>query len=334
MALLITLLKLISTTLAGAFGVLALLVEYKDENGKVTKWGKIALWGVIISTMVSFSMQLLEHLNAEISAQAASIRSNKILTQLVELERASQPLDKPELTIVLQIPNDFVGGEAFLSSLRTLGKELRDRKIDSSSSLSSEYIVNSHQNGRVMSFSIDRRSSYFPNRNTDPDLYSFLAQTGVKLAFIADDADLADIQQAFRSSNGRPSVGYFGQYGDYAFGIKSEDVRIQYKIEDDAISLWIRGAPQERYIRKSGEIESYPEFNESFVLLSVSYVNVPKLGDEDYPVLRSNRKSLAPSILFLRTSGRLYLIRDFDEIANAAGYKMFVDGPMDKFRRQ
>lgn len=341
MALLITLLKLVSTTLAGAFGVLALLVDYKDKSGKVSKWGKIALRGVIVSAIVSFSTQIAEHMNAEISAQAASIkskkqleRSNKILTHLVELERASQPLEKPKLTIVLKIPNEFVGGEEFLTSLRTLGKELRDNKVDIHSSRSSEYFIDSaDQNGLASSFEIDQRSSYFPDKDIAPELYSLIAQTGVELSFIASEEVLGDVKQSLESADGRPSLGYFGKYGDYAFGIDSEDVKIQYDIDDDEITLWIEGSPEERFIRKSGEIVSYPDFNESYMLLSVDYVMVPRLGGEVFTDLQSNRKSLAPTIIFLSTSGRDYTIRDFGEIVNSSGYKVFLAGPIEGYTR-
>ncbi len=339
MELLITLLKLISTTLAGAFGVLALLVEYRDKNGDVSKWGKVALWGVTISAVVSFSTQIAEHLNAEISAQHASIkvkeqfeRSDKILTHLVELERASQPLDKMEFTIVLKIPNDFIHGESFLASLRKLGKELRDNKVGFHSSRSLEYFIDSvDQNGIATSFEISRHSSLFPKKTAAPELYSLVAQTGVELSFIANESAFDDVKRFLQSDNRRPSLGYFGKHGDYAFGIDSEDVKIQYDIEDDEMTLWIEGSPEERFIRKSGEIVSYPDFNESYMLLSVDYVTVPSLGGGDYTDLQSNRKSLAPRTILLSTSGRNYTIRQFGETKNVSGYKTFSAGPIDKF---
>lgn len=68
MELLYTLLKVISMLATGAFGVLALLTKYKDDQGKITKWGKIAVGGILISSGISLVLYTLESYRAKDAA--------------------------------------------------------------------------------------------------------------------------------------------------------------------------------------------------------------------------------------------------------------------------
>jgi hypothetical protein len=46
--------KYISTALTAGFGILGLLVEYKNKKTKkITRWGRIAISGIILSALVS-----------------------------------------------------------------------------------------------------------------------------------------------------------------------------------------------------------------------------------------------------------------------------------------
>jgi hypothetical protein len=54
------LLKITSLIATAVFGGLGLLTKYKDDEGKITRWGKIALGGIIISSIVSLTLYLLE----------------------------------------------------------------------------------------------------------------------------------------------------------------------------------------------------------------------------------------------------------------------------------
>src|SRR5215467_1087025 len=64
-------LKIISTIAAGLFGALALVKKFKDEHDNVTKWGKIGLSGIVISSVIALSLNLLETSKARKDAIAA-----------------------------------------------------------------------------------------------------------------------------------------------------------------------------------------------------------------------------------------------------------------------
>src|SRR3954452_7118835 len=57
-------LKAVSTVATGLFGVLGVLTNYKDKDGKVTKWGKVAITGICFSATISLVLYGLESVKA------------------------------------------------------------------------------------------------------------------------------------------------------------------------------------------------------------------------------------------------------------------------------
>jgi hypothetical protein len=57
-------LKAVSMVATGLFGVLGVLTNYKDKEGKVTKWGKVAITGILFSATISLVLYGLESVKA------------------------------------------------------------------------------------------------------------------------------------------------------------------------------------------------------------------------------------------------------------------------------
>ncbi len=83
MELVYSLLKVLSLLATGTFGVLALLTKFKDDQGKLTRWGKIAIGGILISSGISLVLYTLE----ASKAKAAAIKST------AEAEQTKQRLE-------------------------------------------------------------------------------------------------------------------------------------------------------------------------------------------------------------------------------------------------
>ena len=66
----------------GAFGALGLLTKYKDDQGKITKWGKIALGGILISSVISLSLYIIETSKAKTAAIKAQIEAKATAEKL------------------------------------------------------------------------------------------------------------------------------------------------------------------------------------------------------------------------------------------------------------
>lgn len=57
---LVNLIQVASVVAAGGFGLLGLFTEYKDRNGKITRWGQVASGGIIVSAVLSLTSGVLE----------------------------------------------------------------------------------------------------------------------------------------------------------------------------------------------------------------------------------------------------------------------------------
>lgn len=71
MDLLYGLLKIVSMIATGVFGALGLLTKYKNDQGQITKWGKVALGGILVSSVISLGLFILETSKAKAAAVKA-----------------------------------------------------------------------------------------------------------------------------------------------------------------------------------------------------------------------------------------------------------------------
>lgn len=75
--------KAFSIILTGAFGILGLLQDFKDkQTGKVTRWGYISLFGIVLSTILGFAAQMKESRDAATQSLRLAEHTNETLNQL------------------------------------------------------------------------------------------------------------------------------------------------------------------------------------------------------------------------------------------------------------
>ena len=67
-------LKYVGVFSAGIWGIISLLVEYKSEDGKITKWGKRALIGGVFSIFLAIITMSIEN---DIQRQASKQENEK-----------------------------------------------------------------------------------------------------------------------------------------------------------------------------------------------------------------------------------------------------------------
>lgn len=72
----ISLFKITSILAAGFFGALGLLTKYKDDAGKITRWGRVALGGILLSSSFSVLLYALEASKAKAAAEKAKAEAN------------------------------------------------------------------------------------------------------------------------------------------------------------------------------------------------------------------------------------------------------------------
>jgi hypothetical protein len=78
-------LKLASLAITGILGVVGLLNDFKDKNGKLTKWGKISLWGLVFAAFVSLATEIRGYVEQAEQAQQQAKRAQQREDQMRSL---------------------------------------------------------------------------------------------------------------------------------------------------------------------------------------------------------------------------------------------------------
>lgn len=97
----VTVWKALSIVLTGAFGILGLLTEYRDkETNKITRWGRIALIGILVSSFGGVVAQILESSD---NARKALELSTKTQITVTNIERLLNPIGSMDFEMKFRV---------------------------------------------------------------------------------------------------------------------------------------------------------------------------------------------------------------------------------------
>jgi hypothetical protein len=119
-------LKFVSIALTGVFGIMGLLTTYKVE-GRVTAWGRVALFGIVISAIVAAATQALEQHRAQ---QASRAEMLAVRTQLHEIARTLDPFETISLGFAFEIPNNDPAWAAYRARVQRMAQSLMNSGED------------------------------------------------------------------------------------------------------------------------------------------------------------------------------------------------------------
>ena len=118
--------KAISVGSTGFFGMLGLLTEFKNkETGQITKWGRISLIGIVVSSTCGIIAQLKESSGQEESRKATAEQTlalaHKTDQAVIGIQRVLSPLDDPRFTLRFRVPCGNSKFQAWCSNTRKSG---------------------------------------------------------------------------------------------------------------------------------------------------------------------------------------------------------------------
>ena len=88
-----TILKFAGILVSGALGILGTVTETRDKKtGRLTTWGKTALWLTIAGLGVAFGAQLFDSLNQKRDAEESRKRSEALSNKLEEQGKQSSKI--------------------------------------------------------------------------------------------------------------------------------------------------------------------------------------------------------------------------------------------------
>jgi hypothetical protein len=119
MLLVIAVLKVGGLLLAGGFSILGLTTEFKEKTtGKITPWGKVAIYGALFSTLISVSSQAVESWQAQKDAASSSAATKKQLESITELLHGMDRVLNPIYNLVIRYRVTVPLGDEALSNYR------------------------------------------------------------------------------------------------------------------------------------------------------------------------------------------------------------------------
>ena len=115
MDLLLTTVKVMGLLFSGLFGLLGTVHDFREADGKYTRWGKVAIGGILVSVLLAVVAQLMEAYLNQLSAKRAALQAldatEKLESIVNELTRSLHPIDSVSAFVAeLQVP--VVQGDA------------------------------------------------------------------------------------------------------------------------------------------------------------------------------------------------------------------------------
>lgn len=184
-------LKFLAILLTGILGAIGLLVEYKDKEGRRTKWGTWALIGVITTSMVAAFIQGVEVYKQNREAKAAESRTREQESyqnqSLSEIRRAVYPLELPRdmyVTAEAVIPITDEGMAYYHRRLSDALPKLiqKARESEEGGNIRLEAVFDARTNRKTFDgVFLNRAASLFPRESGERTAWWILSDFGIEI---------------------------------------------------------------------------------------------------------------------------------------------------------
>lgn len=239
--LIIEVLKFLGILLVGLFGILALVTRYRDDNGQITRWGRTAVIGTIVSTMGAFISQDLEfrrQADEQRLANEKSIKQAQANAALLEqVARAVDPLNSFEAWAWVRVDMDTPE----LATYRTRVLAAIDEAIKAArpqdNRLKNGILVTSRYGDKITDVSIESDSPSFPDKSTEPVAYylvryldlTFKFQKALQDHATADQNAAPDLEINIGTADPPASVSLLYNVENKQFVIKASNMQEDQK---------------------------------------------------------------------------------------------------------
>jgi hypothetical protein len=188
--------KIASMLATTVFGVIGLLTEFKDNEKKITKWGKVALAGILTSSVISFGMYFLESTKAKADAEKAKAEaeatSQKLKDILSSAQTTAAPIKDLRIGYSIYVPTyhfQLKGyTDRFNRELTRFNRELTSIPITFPPL---PWIQGMTGDGkRMFVFDFGEDAPLAPNNDREKLAYAVLAYSGIELLFFKEPINL------------------------------------------------------------------------------------------------------------------------------------------------
>lgn len=266
--------KIIASALSGVFGAIGTIHEYKQKDGRVTKFGKIALWGLSISVFFAVSAQIFEATRDQLTARNAAEEALRATQQMQDLlEGVDRNLRRIESYRVFLVVNaNSVEVDTYVEFLKPLVKSAMEN-----GPFSDENLTLSTDGPGVKTF--DVHAQYEPEEIGTWLISKILTVNRVELAIYRDPIDPTEHRPFSGASSEDLEVDLSPSYGDRMginYHLNGED-----DDRDDHIGLSgaVVSEDPSRW-DSNGEMLSIPDFTGAQIFIAFGPLGVAPGGEE------------------------------------------------------
>jgi hypothetical protein len=256
--LLITL-KLLGTVFSGVFGILGLATDYRNRRTKaVTKWGRLSLLGIVVSTIVAFASQAIETVRDRITANEAKAKLSQQLSladkTLAEVERSILPLRNLTINYSVEVPIDNPEFAAYGKKLKTGFEQMQKANAAERSAWGWEVAGGPHERDFQLG------PKLLPTEK-DGTIYGFLKYHQIVVSLFRQPFDISRFLQPKYFERQRPDLG---------FSIYPRAIKMIYALPSGKLYFWVfdTGVDQSRW-EGNNRIASILDLSESLLLAQV-----------------------------------------------------------------
>jgi hypothetical protein len=282
--------KFLGTMFTGVFGILGLVTDYREKTTNViTKWGRLALVGIVVSTMVAIASQAIETVLSRKEAREANAQLARQLelsnSTLAEVERSIFPLKDLAISYEVEIPIQNPLLAAYKRRLIAGIEQIRDTHGRAGAALG-EVVAGSGGGNTVILLGPSLRPT-----KSDGIIYSLCEEHGIAVLLYRKPFDLEQFFQSENNKRARP---------DLSFSIEVRSPDLEYAYPSGALRFAARNMRVDptRW-SGNGRIAAIPDLSESQLLATVL---TPDMGSGP---LNGDLQSLLDGIHVLRTTIRI-----------------------------
>lgn len=241
----LVILKLLAVLLTGIFGLIGLLVDYKDRTGRITRGGRWALIGVVLSTVVAVASQAVE---TKIKSKEDSEAAEKTLRLLTEIR---YPFRDAYVTANMLVPR---------ASLPSYFSTIDQTFVHYTDSDSDDDTIDPETGD--LGLNISKTSKLFPKENSME--WNALANVRIEFCFYKTPIDTSRFKNCVFP---KP---------DLHFVARTNDVVIQYynsRADAQVLAMRMEANPRQVQWRSNGKIASLGDLSGSQLIVCLENSN-------------------------------------------------------------
>lgn len=181
----ILILKISSIFVTALLGILSLLFNFRDDEGKITHQGKLILSTMLLSFFISIVTTITESFQGAKDAQDQLAKTVKVLH---EFSRTQSPITRAKIIYRLELPQDNASVRNYSTLLDELVMTNADQFLHDITSVDQLQMQSSNKglrrsasdmNGDPISISVEYNSKYWPS-----EAYEALSSTVLTYSFL------------------------------------------------------------------------------------------------------------------------------------------------------